>query len=191
MPSPDPFVARYDVARYFALADDGLLQEGERTELLDGLIVAMAPQSPMHAAAVYRVEQALRAMLPAQTVIRVQMPLVAGPASVPEPDVAVVAGREQDYVARHPGTARLVVEVAIATVSQDRLTKASIYAAAGVDAYWIVQPVEEWVEVHGRPRPERRRYSLVSRYGPGAQLAVPGFDGPLVDCSALFPPRPA
>ncbi len=190
MPSPESFVTRYDVARYFALADDGLLPEGERTELLDGLIVAMAPQSPVHAAAVYRVEQALRSVLPEATVIRVQMPLVAGPTSVPEPDIAVLGGREQDYVARHPGTARLVVEIAIATVSQDRLTKTAIYAAAGVEAYWIVQPVEEWVEVHRRPNPQRRAYSLVSRHRVESRLEVPGFDDVLVDVATLFPPRP-
>jgi len=62
--------------------------------------------------------------------------------SVPQPDVAVLAGDEKDLVRRHPSTALLVVEVAVTTVAQDRLTKARIYAAAGVSNYWIVSPAE-------------------------------------------------
>ncbi|MFN2427719.1 MAG: hypothetical protein ABR587_14880 [Candidatus Binatia bacterium] len=47
----------YDVERYFALADCGVLARDDRVELLEGLIVAMPPQAPMHAAIVGQVEK--------------------------------------------------------------------------------------------------------------------------------------
>ena len=46
-------------------------------------------------------------------------------------------GARADYLAGHPTAALLVVEVADSSLGQDRLTKASIYAASGVPEYWI------------------------------------------------------
>jgi len=140
MPGPAPRLHRYDASSYFALADEGLVAPDEKIELLDGIIVAMAPQSPLHAAAVCCVESALRGAFPRGTVIRTRLPFVASDSSVREPDVAVVAGDKRDYIDRHPGSALLIVEIAIATVAQDRLTKAAIYAAAGHSVPRSVDP---------------------------------------------------
>jgi len=181
--------SRHDAESYFALAEEGLIAPDDRTELLDGVIVAMAPQSPMHAAGVYRVEQALRAAFPPETVIRTQMSFVAGAASVPEPDLAVLCGQEDDYVTRHPSAALLVVEVAVTTVAQDRLTKARIYAGAGVKNYWIVQPEQEWVEAYTDVRAKQRVYGSCSRVGPGQSLTLDGAPEILVAASTLFPRR--
>jgi Uma2 family endonuclease len=49
-----------------------------------------------------------------------------------------VAGSHHDYAAAHPRTALLVVEVADSSLLQDRLTKAPLYAAAGIPEYWLV-----------------------------------------------------
>jgi Uma2 family endonuclease len=62
--------------------------------------------------------------------------------SVPEPDVALVPGRYEDYDDAHPRSAILVVEVADSSLEQDRLTKAMIYAIAEVPEYRIVNVVD-------------------------------------------------
>jgi Uma2 family endonuclease len=180
---------RYDAERYFALVECGIVSPDERNELLDGVIVAMAPQSPLHAAGVYRVDCALRAAFPPGTVIRGQSPMVAGGASVPEPDLAVLFGSEADYVIHYPGTALLVVEIAVSTVTQDRLTKSRIYAGAGVKNYWIVQPGEEWVEVYTDVRPELRVYGQTARFEHGSILEVEDAPGVQILADDLFPSR--
>ncbi len=180
---------RIDVKRYYELVECGIVSPDDRIELLDGIIVAMAPSSPLHAAGVYRVECALRAAFPPGTVIRGQSSLVASSWSVPEPDVAVLHGRESDYVHRHPATALLVVEVSVSTVAQDRLTKTRIYAAAGVNNYWIVNPAEEWVEVYRRVNPELRVYSDIRQFGSGSILEPDAAPGVTVPAEALFPSR--
>lgn len=149
---------RVDVVHYFALAEEGLIAPDDRVELLDGVLVSMAPQSPLHAAGVMCVEQALRAALPVRTAIRIQMPFIAGELCVPEPDVAVVPGGVSDYVDRHPSSALLVVEVAVSSAVQDRLTKAPIYAAAGVPNYWLVNLRDDCIEAFSGPLPAKRRY---------------------------------
>ena len=184
-----PPTSRCDATTYFALAEEGLIAPDERTELLDGVIVAMPPQSPLHAAAVYRVETVLRGVFPPGTVIRPQMSLFADMDSVPEPDIAVIEGDEVDFVTRHPSTALLVVEVAVSTAAQDRLTKSRIYAAAAVKNYWIVKPDEEWVEVYRDVRPAMRAYASGNRFEPGDLLQLDGAPGITIAATELFPGR--
>src|SRR5262245_39179762 len=96
--------ARFSVERYFALVDEGLLTEDDRVELLEGVVVAMAPASARHDAAVTRVQDALRGALGPGPVIRVQCTLVLGAYGAPEPDVAVVPGERAAYDTHHPTT---------------------------------------------------------------------------------------
>ena len=51
MPQAAPAETRYTSDRYFQLVDEGLLRPDDRVELLEGVIVAMAPQNPRHASA--------------------------------------------------------------------------------------------------------------------------------------------
>jgi Uma2 family endonuclease len=69
--------------------------------------------------------------------------------SEPEPDVSVVDGSEKDFQ-QHPSSARLVVEVSVSTLSEDR-DMADIYAEAGVAEYWIVNGAERCIEVFRDP----------------------------------------
>ncbi len=61
-----------------------------------------------------------------------------------------MASVPEDYRKAYPTTARLVIEVAIATLGIDR-AKADVYAAAGIEEYWIVIPETRSVEIYGRP----------------------------------------
>ena len=148
----------YTVDEYFALVEAGRLDPDARVELLEGVIAEMSPQTPEHAIAADRVEGAVRRAFP-ESYVRSQKPLIAGSRSGPEPDVAVVPGRMDDYRHAHPTTALLVVEVALTSLPVDRLTKSRIYAAAGVPEYWIVNLVDEVVEVHRSPDADRRLYA--------------------------------
>jgi Uma2 family endonuclease len=172
-PAPD----RYTSTRFFALVGEGSFHPDDRVELLEGVIVSMAPSGPRHASAIARVAKALERVLGDRGVVRVQLPLVAEPASVPEPDVAVVPGRLADYDERHPSVALLVVEVADTSLPQDRLTKSRIYAAACIPEFWIVNLRDDVVEVSREPDAAGRLYarrSVVGRGGMVEPLAAAG-----------------
>lgn len=154
-----PAESRYTTEAYFNLVAAGIVSPEDRVELLEGVIVAMSPQNPPHAATTSQVDRALREAIGRRAAIRVQLPLLVGAYSAPEPDVAVVPGRESDYHDTHPTTALLVVEVADSSLLQDRLTKAAIYAAAGIPEYWLVNLRDECVEVFRAPEPAARRYT--------------------------------
>ena len=173
---------RFTKERYFRLVTDGVLSPDDRVELLEGVVVAMAPQSPGHAVAGDLVADAIRRAVGERAAVRVQRPFIAGRRSVPEPDVAVVPGHVHDYAKSHPTSALLIVEVAEWSLPQDRLTKAAIYAGAGVPEYWIVNLRDDQVEVLGTPdrrgrlyrdrRIARRRERLEIASLPGARIAV-------------------
>jgi len=173
--------------RYFALVDQGVLQPDDRVELLEGVVVAMAPSNPSHASAIARVDRALRVALGPDAVIRVQLSFVAGATSVPEPDVAVVPGTYADYDERHPTTALVVIEVADTSLAQDRLTKSAIYAAAGVPDYCIVNVRDHVVEVYRRPDAEARRYHELRVHGRGERVALTAFPDASLAVDDLLP----
>jgi Uma2 family endonuclease len=105
----DPAPARVTREQYFALVDQGVLTEEDRVELLEGVIVAMAPEGPRHSGVGDLVGDTLRAALGDRARVRTGHPFDAGAWSVPEPDVAVVPGTPRDYLDRHPSSAHLVV----------------------------------------------------------------------------------
>src|SRR5439155_22894484 len=68
----------------------------------------------------------------------------------PEPDVCVVPRDPHAYRDAHPSRAALVVEIAETSYRPDRDYKFSLYARAGIADCWLVDVVDEAVEVHQR-----------------------------------------
>jgi Uma2 family endonuclease len=188
-PADRSSVRRVTAARYFDLVREGAIRSDDRVELLEGVIVAMSPRNPRHAAGVQWATEALFRAVGSRAVVRVQLPLVAGRHSVPEPDVAVVPGSRSDYVDAHPATALLVVEVADVTLIQDRLTKAAIYAAAGVPEYWLVNLRDDHVEVFRSPAVAAGRYEEKTVVRRGDRLGIAALGGVNVVVDDLLPSR--
>jgi Uma2 family endonuclease len=136
---------------YDRLIEQGVFQEDERLELIEGEILAMTPQDARHAGSTNIVYEALDDALVAGYCLRVQLPLALGEDSEPEPDVAVVAGSARDFLQAHPETAALVVEVADSSLLFDRRRKLPLYARSGIPEVWIVNVVEGRLEVHRKP----------------------------------------
>ncbi|MGH7820113.1 MAG: Uma2 family endonuclease [Candidatus Binatia bacterium] len=180
---------RWAVEDYLALVARGVLGPEDRVELLEGVIVAMSPHNPRHAAACGRADQAIRAAIGTRAVVRAQLPLVVGTHSVPEPDLAVVPGRLSDYDHAHPTSALLVVEIADSSLMQDRLTKAATYAAAGIPEYWIVNLIDDCVEVHRSPQREARRYASIATVRRGETIELESLPGGRVAVDDLLPSR--
>ena len=122
-----------------------------RLELIEGEIIRKMPQKEPHAWTIQAVDAALRGAFATGHSVRVQLPLVFGSYSKPEPDVAVVIGSFNDYKRKHPTTAVLAVEVSDSTLLQDRTAKAGVYARAGIEEYWIVNLPDNVLEVHRQP----------------------------------------
>jgi Uma2 family endonuclease len=147
-----PFVPRrFTVVEYQRMGELGVLTEEDRVELLEGVITPKMVHNPPHGVTLSLLEEALRPLLPSGWFLRVQCPIITDD-SAPEPDIAIVRGTARDYLRGHPGPVdvALLVEASDSSLARDR-RKARLYARAGVPVYWIVNLVEEQIEVHTQP----------------------------------------
>jgi Uma2 family endonuclease len=142
------------VAEYLSLCRAGAFSSEDRVELLEGRVVPKPMPNPPHNTAVELVTEAIRAVLQRGWRVRGQSDVQTAE-SVPQPDLAVVAGPIRAHAQRHPTAAdtTLVIEVSDSTLSEDRGRKKRIYAAAGFPTYWIINLPERQVEVYTSPRP--------------------------------------
>src|SRR5438309_5884404 len=146
-------VSQLSVEEYHRL--DEYNENGKRTELIRGIIIEKMSKSPLHSALAKRLYDRIAAALPAGLLVRREDPLTLAD-SEPEPDIAIVRGREADFFAIHPKTAELVIEVAVSSPALDR-ENALLYAEANVKEYWIVLGRERRIEVYSHPENGRYR----------------------------------
>src|SRR5215468_2541755 len=99
----------WTVDQFHYLGDLGVF-EGRRAMLIDGVIVEEGPMNPPHRIALELTTEVIRGVFGAGWRVCVQMPLVLGQTTDPEPDIAVVVGSPRGNAA-HPTTAALVIEV--------------------------------------------------------------------------------
>lgn len=173
---------------YFAMAECGIISPDERVELLDGLVVAMPPQSPWHAGMIYRIQSILQREIGNAACIRVQSCFRVDDSCVPEPDLAVVPRSENDYLDEHPSRAHLLVEVGYTTLVQDRITKSAIYARAGIPCYWIINLRDLCVEEFRQPNPRTSSYSIVARRSGEQTCTIDAFPDLRFRAADLLPP---
>jgi Uma2 family endonuclease len=154
---------RWTTDEYLRMVDSGALADMP-VELLEGVITEMTPQGDAHIDLIVELTGLLAPAAAARR-LAVQLPGPRTADSMPEPDVAVVAGPRSRE-------ALLTIEVVVSQRRQAR-AKERIYAAASVPEYWIVDVPRRVVEVltspgeDGYERRDTRRGADV--------LAVPEF----------------
>jgi Uma2 family endonuclease len=172
----DASIPRFSVARYQRMIEAGVLTPADKVELLENHLVLKMPKNPPHDGTIDLVKAGLPSRLPAGWMLRVQQTIVL-PDSQPEPDFAVVRGNARSYLQRHPGPADvgLLIEVADSSLLRDQRDKTRIYARASIPTYWIVNLVDQRIEVYAQPSGP----TAVPAYG-SFQTYRPGDDVPLV-----------
>jgi Uma2 family endonuclease len=127
----------WSVADVHGMLECGILQHGERFELVGGELVAMPPKGPLHedlktALNSYWIRSAPDAIHIAQ-----ETSFRLGDNDEPEPEFIVYpAGiRRRDV---RGDTVLLVVEIADSSLLHDQNIKGPRYAAAGVREYWVI-----------------------------------------------------
>jgi Uma2 family endonuclease len=148
---PIEALKRFTVDEYHTLIDAGAFADNEAIELLEGLLVYKMGKKRRHSLATRRLRRLMEPLLVGYYV-DTQEPVTTGD-SEPEPDVSIVRGDAEDYRSGQPSAedVLLVIEVAERTLGRDRGLKQRIYARAAIPEYWIVNLVDQQVEVYTRP----------------------------------------
>lgn len=177
---------RFSVKDYYRMAETGVLSPDARVELLDGRIIDMSPIGPYHSGTVNRLSQIFQHKAQGRWMVSTQNPLHIDDYSEPEPDIMLVKPAADFYTKVHPNPADvfLLIEVADASLFYDRDDKLPAYGRADVCEVWIVNLVEQKLEVYRDPNFTGYGSKTILRLG---QQAIPqAFPDLAVDVAELL-----
>jgi len=188
---PEPGRKRWTREEYHRLGEQGWFQD-QRVELIDGDIILLSPQSPQHAAGSHLVWRLLEREFGDEYWVRHHLPATHGDYSEPEPDVSVIRGSVRDFVAVHPTTAILIVEVSRSSLKYDKQTKQHLYACMGVPEYWVLDLIHRQLLVHRDPIPDTtatfgHRYQSIAVIGEGGIVSPLEKPGAILKVADMLP----
>jgi Uma2 family endonuclease len=177
------------VTEYHRMAEAGILDEDSRVELIRGQIVDMAPVGAPHLAMVNRLTRLLPGVVGGRGILSVRNPVQLDDGSEPEPDLAVLTPRPDDYETEIPRAqdVLLIIEVADSSLQEDRERKMPLYAESGVPECWLVNLIDRLVEVYRQPADGL--YTQITPVRPGGFLDIAALPGASLLAEDLFPQR--
>jgi len=160
-------VANFTLEQYERMVEAGAFdgQFQQRVEFIRGEIRQMNPIGSWHAQVLgdltdwsYDVAPRKQMSIRVQTTLRIPISN-----SAPEPDLLWV--RRRDYSRKHPEPVDvlLLVEVAESSLGEDRGEKRDLYARAMIADYWIVNLVDNVIEVYRQPDGTAYQHSQIYR----------------------------
>jgi Uma2 family endonuclease len=141
------------VSDYYRMTETNILTEDDHVELINGELFDMAPIGSFHAGLVTRLSRLLITKLGELAIVTVQNPLYLAELSAPEPDIAVLKPRADDYMQSLP-TAQdvlLLIEVADTSLHYDRNVKLPLYAKHQISEVWLIDVKEKRFDIYQQP----------------------------------------
>ncbi|MEZ4615047.1 MAG: Uma2 family endonuclease [Caldilineaceae bacterium] len=180
--------------RQFTVADleqmiaSGILAEDEHIELIEGQLVKMSHPGILHAACVDRLNKTLSRQVTDDILISVQNPIATHTHTQPEPDLCLLAPRDDYYTQGRPTPANvlLLIEVSDSSLQYDQETKLPLYATAGIGEVWIVNLPEQPIDCYSGPTPHG--YRRCERFFPGDTIHPDTMPDVTVDVQYILNP---
>lgn len=163
-----------NVNEYYKMAEVGILKPEVRVELINGEIYQMGPIGSKHAAVVNKLASLLNSLFKDQIVIGIQNPISFDNKNEPEPDIALLKYRPDFYVSTlpEPTDVLAIIEVSDYSIKYDKEVKAPLYAAHGIEEYWIINLNNNQIEIFSNPKGDIYRETQI--YKPGDELKLMG-----------------
>ncbi|ACB50497.1 hypothetical protein cce_1147 [Crocosphaera subtropica ATCC 51142] len=131
-------IAKWSVEDYHKIIETGILND-RPVELLEGTIIEMSPESPLHRKKCDAVADYLRDKLKGYAKVYEAHPITLS-TSEPEPNIAIVRLPVSLYDNHHPYPEDIywLIEISDKTLTKDLQQKRLIYAQAGIKEYWVI-----------------------------------------------------
>ena len=168
---------KFTVDELVRMAKLGVLDQDVRVELIDGVLLEMAPTGRPHGNGVSSIARAFWEKCPRNVQVYLGSTVRLTDHTGPQPDVALLrpeASFETENVPRAEDIL-LVVEVAGSSLRSDRGEKARRYAQSGIPELWIFVIETDDVEVSRQPTPDG--YADVQVYRRGDTLSIQELPG--------------
>ena len=129
---------KWSIDDYHLMIKSGILNN-RSVELLEGEIIEVSPESPLHRFTNDSIAEYLRKQLQGNAKVFEAHPITLDN-SEPEPDISIVRLPNTNYLYRHPYPEDIywLIEVSSTTLQDDLNLKKKIYAKAGINEYWVV-----------------------------------------------------
>lgn len=167
-------LARLDTAAMRVLVDAGALPGDRRVEMIEGVLIEMAPSNDSHGAALFGATLSIGRLLPPGFRGVTDAALYLAEDLMLAPDIAVLPSglASQDAGGRDIA---LIVEISDSTLAYDLGQKALLYAAHGVRDYWVVDLPARQLHIHRSPGPEGYGTVIAQDWAsPATALSIPG-----------------
>ncbi len=152
---------------YHTIADIEALPDGQRAELIDGVIYDMAPPSRIHQRLVTELSTTINNYIRQKGgncevyVSPFAVYLKDDDTTYVEPDVVVICDKNKlDDKGCHGAPDFIIEIVSPESVARDYMTKMSLYMNAGVREYWIVDPAKNNIRVYSFEKESTEDYSF-------------------------------
>ena len=178
---------KFTVEEFVRMAEVGILDPDDRVELIDGVIVEMAPFGRPHANRVSDIARAFWERVPRNIRVYIGSTIRLNDQTGPEPDIALLtpeASLDEENIPG-PEDILLIVEVSASTLRTDRGDKAKRYAQSGIPELWILVVASNEIEVSRLPTPEG--YTDVRRYRRGDTLTIQALPDVRLTVDELLP----
>ena len=144
-------VVKWSINDYHLMIESGLLNN-RLVELIEGEIIEMSPESPLHRFANDSIAEYLRHLLQGKAKVFESHPITLSD-SEPEPDIAIVRLPNSNYLTHHPYPEDIywLIEISNTTLEEDLTKKKQIYAKAEISEYWIVDLKHKELIVYREP----------------------------------------
>jgi len=167
--------AKWTLEEYHRMIEAGIL-DARKVELLNGEIIEMSPEGTPHVFFLDRFANQLRKQLGERAQVREGHPItIPGNNSEPEPDIAVVAPLDEEYLDHHPYPDNIfwIIEYADSSLKKDLETKTKVYAAVGIQEYWVVNLKAREVVIFREPIGDTYQSQVILRTGTISPIAFP------------------
>lgn len=181
MATVSTFVRKHltDIYEWQRLGAANIFSPESRLELIEGEILEMAPIGCNHAGHLNRINKLFIISAGDFAVTSAQNPLRLGDLSEPEPDIMLLRPQADFYSNRHPQATDvlLVIEIADSSLAFDQSQKLRLYAMHKIPEYWIVNLIDNCLEVYIEPIGETYAQKSTLRAGSNVTLSqLPGLN---------------
>ncbi len=162
-----------NIHEWHRMGEAGVFSENNHIELIDGEILEMAPIGFNHAGHLNRLTSVFSFLLADNAVLSVQNPLQLSHFSEPQPDFMLLKPEANFYSSRHPNAddVLLLIEVSDSTLAFDQNQKLQLYARHNIPEYWILNLIDNCLEVYRQPHSESYEQKTTLRTGDNLTLS--------------------
>ena len=181
---------RFTIDEYNRLVELGFFHEDDRVELIRGEILSMVAKGKLHSTCNRRLIRELSNLIGNRGTLQNQDPIIIPTNSEPEPDIAILRNRDDDYLSSHPTPqdVLLLIEIADSSLKYDQEVKLPLYAEAGISDYWIFNLIENCLETYNEPYrdlQDKFGYRRKVIYLPNESVNLPCFPELTLDLSQV------